>query len=156
MIENNEIISDINNLSIRLQNIEEILQRIDLNKITKDDFDVVSSFLRIIAVNQLMDEVLSIDECREILYAHQAAYLFFNCDENKSSQSMNVLYNNRAYDDTPKGRSLLLARIIDEKQNQKIQIREEDMDTVKEIIMDANPEDASKYLKYGCIVKLSF
>ena len=40
------------------------------------------------------------------------AFIFFNCDANKSEQSMNIFYNNIVYKDTQASRKLLLRSFL--------------------------------------------
>ena len=82
-------------------------------------------------------------------------HLFFYCDENKSSYSMNILYNNIAYEDSVEGRELLLDRLIKENIACKIRIRKEDIMKVRSIILSGKPSDASQYIKYGSIVSVN-
>lgn len=99
-----------------------------------------------------------LDEYKKILQSQprkNLVHIFFNCDEDKSPYSMNILYNNLAYDDSIEGRELLMDRIIKENRSSKIQIEIKDIDKIKKIILTGKPAEASKYLKYGCIVSLN-
>ena len=99
-----------------------------------------------------------IDEYKKITLAckkRNLVHIFFNCDENKSPYSMNILYNNIAYEDSEEGRELLLDRIIKENIACKIRIQKEEIMKVKNIILSGKPSEASQYIKYGCIVSVN-
>lgn len=99
-----------------------------------------------------------IDEYKKITqstHMRNIIHIFFNCDENKSSHSMNIFYNNIAYEDSIEGRELLLDRLIKENIACKIRIRKEDIMKVRSIILSGKPSDASQYIKYGSIVSVN-
>ena len=79
------------------------------------------------------------------------AFVFFNCDEEKSQTSMNVFYNSTFYSETKKARKELLAKVEDELKEGRIQIAEENKAKVEASIMEGNPADASKFITYGSI-----
>ena len=78
-------------------------------------------------------------------------YIFFNCDEAKSQQSMNVFYNNTVYGDTKKARKELLNKVEGELAEGKLQIEEAALEGVRDSIMNGNPTDASASIKFGAI-----
>ena len=99
-----------------------------------------------------------IDEFKKITQSSQKSsiiHIFFNCDENKFPYSMNILYNDIAYEDSIEGRELLLDRLVKENIACKIRIRKEDIMKVKSIILSGKPSDASQYIKYGSIVSVN-
>ena len=79
------------------------------------------------------------------------AYVFFNCDGEKSEKTMNVFYNNTFYSDTKKARKELAAKVEEELQAGRIQIAEENLAKVNAAIMEGNPESASDFITYGSI-----
>lgn len=134
-----------------LEDVMSELEQINTNMLSKDDLDIISSFLRFIAANQLMQDPLASDIVRKSLACVDRVHIFFNCDENKSEQSINICYNDKAYGDTPAGRAKLLDRVLEEETKKSIFINSDDLQKVKEIITNGAPVDASQYLKYGCI-----
>ncbi len=79
------------------------------------------------------------------------AFIFFNCDENKSEQSMNIFYNRVVYRDLTTARKLLWKKIRDELDNERIFIDEKDMKSVREMILTGEPTDASELIRFGAI-----
>lgn len=79
------------------------------------------------------------------------AFVFFNCDEEKSQTSMNIFYNSTLYGETKKARKELLAKVDEELKEGRIQIAEENKAKVDAAIMEGNPADASQYITYGSI-----
>ena len=79
------------------------------------------------------------------------AYVFFNCDEEKSQTSMNIFYNSTVYNATKKARKELLAKIEDEFAAGRVHVADGKMDTVSKEILDGEPTKASKYLQFGAI-----
>jgi hypothetical protein len=79
------------------------------------------------------------------------AFVFFNCDEEKSQTSMNVFYNSTFYSETKKARKELLAKVDEELKEGRIQIAEENKAKVDAAIMEGEPENASQYITYGTI-----
>ena len=79
------------------------------------------------------------------------AYVFFNCDEEKSQTSMNIFYNQTIYNATNKARKELLAKVEDEVAAGRVNVAEGKMDLVSKEILDGEPTKASKYLQFGAI-----
>ena len=79
------------------------------------------------------------------------AFIFFNCDENKSEPSMNIFYNRVVYRDLTTARKLLWKKIRDELDNERIFIDEKDMKSVREMILTGEPTDASELIRFGAI-----
>ena len=67
------------------------------------------------------------------------AFIFFNCDEEKSQKSMNVFYNKEIFRDLKVSRKALFAK-------------EEDIPAIRDAILNGNPTDASSYIQYGTIL----
>lgn len=80
------------------------------------------------------------------------AYLFFNCDEEKSEASMNVFYNKEAFRDTKAARKALWTKIQAEVEAGRVDVA--DAKAAKEAIMAGNPCDASQYLHFGNIAAI--
>ena len=55
------------------------------------------------------------------------AFIFFNCDANKSEASMNIFYNNAVYKDTKTSRKNLWKRVKEEYGAERIQIAAENL-----------------------------
>ena len=81
------------------------------------------------------------------------AYIFFNCDTEKTPSSMNIRFNDEAYSDTPYGRRALLKKI--ETEIATTSIRVSNMDTAKEAILNGDPTKANELMEYGCIELLT-
>lgn len=79
------------------------------------------------------------------------AYIFFNCDGEKSEQSMNVFYNNQIFNQTGKGRKALLAKVTEEIKAGRVQASDEE--AVKAAILKGEPEAANEFLTFGNIAK---
>ena len=78
------------------------------------------------------------------------AFIFFNCDEEKSETSMNLFYNKQIYNDTKKARTQLLEKLKSEQDAGKIQI--DDLAAVEQLVMSGDPTQASQHLTFGAIV----
>ena len=81
------------------------------------------------------------------------AYIFFNCDENKSQASKNVSYNNVLYSDTIAGRKALLEKVKSEAEAGRVNIADEAV--VEKVILKGDPVEAAAQLQYGDIEKLT-
>lgn len=77
------------------------------------------------------------------------AFIFFNCDEEKSRTSMNVFYNQEIYRDLKGARKALLSKVEAEQAAGRIHIA--DMDAVQQAILTGEPTDASAFIQYGAI-----
>ena len=83
------------------------------------------------------------------------AFIFFNCDANKSEQSMNIFYNHIVYKDTLASRKLLWSKIQNELKENRIQISEENLAEVKRLITEEEPTQASEYIMFGAIKEVA-
>lgn len=79
------------------------------------------------------------------------AYIFFNCDEEKSQKSMNLFYNKEIYRDLKLARRALYAKIEEELAAGRIHAKEEDIPAIREAILNDDPTKASDYIQYGII-----
>ncbi len=86
--------------------------------------------------------------------AEKKAFIFFNCDAEKSVKSMNIEYNNEVFKDTKTARRQLVAKVKSQIEAGKVQVNGADMETVEKLILEGNPAEASKYLTYGDIQEL--
>lgn len=82
------------------------------------------------------------------------AFMFFNCDENRSDASMNVSYNNAVYRDTRDSRRDLWYKVRDEIDNGNVVIDEFDRTYIRDVILHTDPLYANDKIKYGNIVCL--
>ncbi len=80
------------------------------------------------------------------------AYIFFNCDGEKSPGSKNVSYNNAVYRDTKVSRKALWEKVQEEITAGHVHVEEANLEAAKGAVLEGNPADASKYLQYGDIV----
>ncbi|WP_294156677.1 hypothetical protein [uncultured Selenomonas sp.] len=80
------------------------------------------------------------------------AYVFFNCDEEKSDKSMNIDYNNEVFKDTVASRKALWAKIASEVEAGKVQVADEA--AAKDAVLKGNPCDATQQLHYGAVKEL--
>lgn len=79
------------------------------------------------------------------------AFVFFNCDENKSEASMNIFYNRTIYRDMTTARRVLWKKIREEREAEKIFIDENDLSTVRTMILEGDPTAASNLIRFGAI-----
>ncbi len=82
------------------------------------------------------------------------AFVFFNCDENKSEASMNIFYNRIVYRDMTTARRALWKKIREERDAEKIFIDESDLSTVRTMILEGDPTAASTLMKFGAIKEI--
>ena len=83
-----------------------------------------------------------------------AAYMFFNCDGEKSPKSKNVSYNNAVYRDLKTSRKALWEKIQEEIDAGNVHVDEANLEAAKNAVLEGNPTDASQYLQYGDIVSV--
>lgn len=79
------------------------------------------------------------------------AYIFFNCDDSKSHESMNILFNDEAYGNSGSSRRKLLAKILEERAAGRVKIAEENLKSIEAHVLKGNPEDASALMQYGAV-----
>ena len=84
--------------------------------------------------------------------AKKYAYIFFNCNDNKDSATMNIHYNNEFFADTAIGRKALLKKVEEEVAVGHVNVS--DAEAVKNDILKGEPEQASSKLQYGDIERL--
>lgn len=83
--------------------------------------------------------------------ATNKAFVFFNCNEHKSEDSMNIFYNHAIFKDMKGSRKALLKKVKEEAIEKRIQISNENMQTVENLIIEGDPTEASKFIQYGAI-----
>ena len=79
------------------------------------------------------------------------AFIFFNCDADKSQASMNIFYNREVFKDTKTSRKNLWKRVKEEYGAERVQIATDDLNTVEMEITEGDPVAASKYIEFGAI-----
>ncbi len=79
------------------------------------------------------------------------AFIFFNCDADKSQASMNIFYNREVFKDTKTSRKNLWKRVKEEYGAERVQIATDDLNTVEMEITEGDPVAASKYIQFGAI-----
>ena len=84
---------------------------------------------------------------------YRGCWMFFNCDAWNSTQSMNPSYNDTVYRNRD-GRRALWRKVLKEREDGNIEISDVNMPIVHDIILEGEPEEASNYLTYGCILKM--
>ncbi len=132
--------------------IEEQIDRIcNLIDQQSNRLDILEQSICILLSQHMIEEYSTIENA---LNTHTTVHIFFNCDEEKSSHSMNILYNNNAYEDSMYGRKNLMDRIMQELEKKTIQIKTDELDIVKRLVLLGIPSEASKYIKYGRIVSI--
>lgn len=82
------------------------------------------------------------------------AFIFLNCDEEKSPESMNVSYNNEVFCDTKVGRKALWKKVQQEAKEKRIFVEEGHDALIKESVLNGDPTEATSDLKYGAIVEV--
>jgi len=79
----------------------------------------------------------------------KVVYIFFNCNEEKSHDSMNIFYNHFAYKNTIASRKALWNKLQQEEEEGRIQFL--DKDAASKAILSGDPQDASEFLKFGAV-----
>ena len=79
------------------------------------------------------------------------AFVFFNCDADKSQASMNIFYNREVFKDSKGSRKNLWKRVWEEYGAERIQIASENLRSVELAIIEGDPVEASKYITFGAI-----
>lgn len=80
------------------------------------------------------------------------AYIFFNCDEDKSLKSMNITYNTKVFKDTKTSRKMLWKYILTQQESGAIDIY--NLEKAEKAVTEGDPCKASEYMKYGNIVQM--
>ena len=78
-------------------------------------------------------------------------YVFFNCDEHGSSESMNPLYNSCAYRRRA-GRRALWRKIKEQIESKTIKVARESIPAVRNAVLEGDPVDANSFMTYGKVV----
>lgn len=86
---------------------------------------------------------------------HKECYMFFNCDEWESDASMNVRYNDVVYRNRD-GRRALWKKVKEEYEDGAVLIDEENLSSVRSIILNGYPPQANDMMTYGHIEELEF
>ena len=79
------------------------------------------------------------------------AFVFFNCDADKSEASMNIFYNRAVYKDTKTSRKNLWKKVKEEYGAERIQIDADNLYPVERAITEGDPVEASEYIRFGAI-----
>lgn len=79
------------------------------------------------------------------------AFVFFNCDAEKSEASMNIFYNNAVYGNSLNSRGKLLDKVMAELKAGRIKIADENIKKVQSLIIKGEPVAASEFMQYGAI-----
>ena len=79
------------------------------------------------------------------------AFIFFNCDADKSEASMNIFYNSAVYKDTKTSRKKLWKKVQEEYGAERIQIAGENIPNVEAAIIEGDPVSASEFIQFGAI-----
>ena len=81
------------------------------------------------------------------------AFQFLNCDEWKSTSSMNTTYNDTIYRDLVKPRIKLWKKVREELKAGNIEIDKNCIEYVRNQILRGDPTKANDYMIYGIIIK---
>ena len=79
------------------------------------------------------------------------AFVFFNCDADKSQTSMNIFYNREVFKDSKGSRKNLWKRVWEEYGAERIQIATDNLRIVERAIIEGDPVTASDYILFGAI-----
>ena len=85
--------------------------------------------------------------------SEKVVYVFFNCNESASNDSMNIRYNNQAFADTESGRKALLKKVVTESEEGRINFQTE-YKTIETAILKGDPTEISSKVQYGDIKKV--
>lgn len=81
------------------------------------------------------------------------AYIFFNCDGEKSLASKNIAYNNVVYGNAQLSRKALWKKIAEEMEASRVIIAEDKVALAQKEVLEGNPAEAAKYMQFGDIVE---
>ena len=81
-------------------------------------------------------------------------YVFFNCNEEKDTVSMNILHNHEAFSNASGGRKALWNKVKSEADAGRVHLHDEE--AVKTAIIKGNPQDATEHMQYGYIVAMEY
>lgn len=84
------------------------------------------------------------------------AFIFFNCDAEKSQQSMNIFYNHAVYRNLRDSRRALWDKIKDEIDQGRVQVNDADKKQLRYEILEGDPVRASDFMTYGAIIQVNF
>lgn len=84
------------------------------------------------------------------------AFVFFNCDAEKSEASMNIFYNSAVYGNSLNSRGKLLDKVMAELKAGRIKIADENIKKVELMILKKDPVAASEFMQYGAIREFDF
>ena len=84
-------------------------------------------------------------------------YIFFNCDEEKNQDTMNLFYeNNRVvYRDIKASRKALWEKVQAEIAAERIYVDKQNEDAVKNAILEGDPTEAGQYIQFGTIISIN-
>ncbi|MBR3624477.1 MAG: hypothetical protein IKN43_14145 [Selenomonadaceae bacterium] len=82
------------------------------------------------------------------------AYIFFNCDGEKSLASKNIFYNKAVYGRTQLGRKALWKKIQDEMEAKRVVIAEDKVEEARDAVLKGDPMDAAKLMQFGDILEI--
>ncbi|BEU87020.1 hypothetical protein TAMA11512_04840 [Selenomonas sp. TAMA-11512] len=83
------------------------------------------------------------------------AFIFFNCDNEKSQTSMNIFYNREIFRDTKVGRNALWKKVSGQIEEDHVKASAEDLAAAKAAILEGNPVDAGQYLQFASIAEVT-
>lgn len=88
--------------------------------------------------------------------AKKKAYMFYNCDLEKTTASMNPLYNTEVFSSTKAGRKALVKKLQSEIKKGSVKLIDGiSMDTVERIILEDNPKEVTASLVFGAVLEVS-
>ena len=79
------------------------------------------------------------------------AYVFFNCDAEKSQASKNIFYNNEIFRDVNGARKALWDKVKEEMEQGRVVLLDEQFSKVRHEILNGSPVEAAKYLQFASI-----
>ena len=81
-------------------------------------------------------------------------YIFFNCNEEKETTSMNILHNHEVFGNASSGRKALWNKVQEEVKAGRVHLYDEE--AVKTAIIKGNPQDATEHMQYGYIAEMEY
>lgn len=85
----------------------------------------------------------------------KVAYIFFNCDEWNSDNSMNARYNNEIFRDLRNPRRDLWRKVKEEINEGRIVVDNNNLSEIRREILEGDPTKANDYMKYGYIMRMA-
>ena len=85
----------------------------------------------------------------------KTAYIFFNCDQDRSNNSMYIRHNTNVFRDVRDARRELWKEVKNQVQEGNVYVEENNVPVIREAILKGNPTLANSYMLYGYIQEVT-